>query len=261
VKIGENDRISNRPEDRTQPDAWPSTGTNSLCPRWSSADSVSHPQAARPPKTRAIHTISTHPTPKPSAISTVPLCSALFRQKIFLPHPHVVRALGGSGQLPSNQNLPHAATHATSSNERHFALPLLGERAGVRGGSVRAAQSLSTLQRPLFNFVQVCSGLFNLNFFPKKSHQPGNVDSPPSGPRPVHTGSHSFTLVHNKKTFQKFPRSFFKRFRSHNLSFEISSFLWHLLICHLSFTSKYHCRRAALSLPPAPTLFLPVTAR
>src|SRR5436190_7649047 len=105
VKTGQSDHISNLPEDRTEPDAWPSTGSYSLCPQWSSVDSLdpaSRPLAVRPAKnprhlqslqisilnsaicsqkTPAIQTISTHPTPKHSAIRTVPLCSALFRQK------------------------------------------------------------------------------------------------------------------------------------------------------------------------------------
>jgi hypothetical protein len=148
-------------------------------------------------KKPAVHTISTHPTPKPSTIRTVPLYSALFRQKLFHLHSDGVQPLGSPGQLPSNQNLPHAATHATPSNQRRFALRLLGERAGVRGFSIPAAQSLSALQRPLFRFVQLCSGLFSLNFFPEKSQPTRNVDAdsiPPTRTRSVHTGTHWYTI-------------------------------------------------------------------
>src|SRR5436190_1710244 len=102
VKTGQNDHISNLPEDRTEPDAWPSMGSYSRCPQWSSVGSASRPLAVRPAKnprhllslqisilnsaicsqkTPAIQTISIHPTAKPSAIRTVPLCSALFREK------------------------------------------------------------------------------------------------------------------------------------------------------------------------------------
>jgi hypothetical protein len=124
----------------------------------------------------------------------------------------------------------------------------------------------------LFPSVNTLTGLPNLlfTFYPrlstfvhdKKSFQnsctPKNVDSPRSRPRPVHTGSHSFTLVHNKKTFQKSPRSFFPRFRRRNLSFEISSFLCHLCVCHWSFAAGPAYRRAGLWLnsKTAPTRFL-----
>src|SRR3954469_18685347 len=147
--------------------------------------------SSAPAKPRAISSISVPPGLKSSAISTVPLCSALFRQKFSL--SYVVPPLGGPGQPPTpkrfqpTQKVPHAATHAMPSNECPIALPLLGER----GAPVSNAQfPRQALQRPKFTF---CPRLFTFVHDKKsfqKSRTPGNPDSPRPTlhrPRPVHT--------------------------------------------------------------------------
>src|ERR1051325_5355787 len=139
--------------------------------------------SVKPRGPRAISTISTSNNPKPRAISTVPLCSALFRQKFFpvarssavrrSPSTHVGPAsfsLTAPNCSPTHPIFPHAATSVICSPGRPNALPLLGERAGVRGRFLSNPQAtFHRIPAIRFNFVQVCSGLFRLKNFSEKT--------------------------------------------------------------------------------------------
>jgi hypothetical protein len=161
----------------------------SLCSLWPSANPVSRLCAFQKPKTPAISTISIPNTPKPSAISTVPLCSALFRQNFSSPSQYVVPPSGGFPRCMLSRLQPASAA--------------------------------------LFNFVQVCSTLFNLKNLSKKplpslfallavfafkqNQKNEYVDSCGRKRSPLTLCSRLLTLVNNKKNS---PQNFFSSLSS-----------------------------------------------
>ena len=85
--------------------------------------------------------LSTSSGPDHRAISTVPLCSALFRQKFF----------------------PLACSSAFRRSASPHVVPPSG------GPVSRMLSRLQGVPLTLFNFVQVCSGLFRLKNFSEKT--------------------------------------------------------------------------------------------
>lgn len=158
-------------------------------------------------KTPAISKIPNPNTPKPRAILTVPLCSALFRQNFFF-RSYVVGPLGGSVLI---HYLLRGKKSQINNQPVIDAPPLLGERVGVRGSFVSNARfPLQCAAAVPFNFVQVCSGLFRFKYFSGKS-QPAQMETPSQSGPAVHA---PYTLFHAIPRIKKSSRNCFPPLRA-----------------------------------------------
>ena len=198
-------------------------------PLWLNTRAASFPSfpSLKFQKTRAISKIPTVNTPKPRAISTVPLCSALFRQKFSL--SHVVPPLavtmqlswaGRTGASPVpvgasptefrkvNSRIGEELSHdlvrrgRRTGQPRRLSYPNFNCMVAPLGGPVlRTLSRLQPVSPLLFNFVQVCSGLFNLKNFSRKT-----------------LPSRSSRLNQNQKTFQSLRHSAYSAYSAVNLN-------------------------------------------